>query len=97
MATMVERLTARAQMDEEVATSLLSSAASFVLGLTNQTELNDALETLVVELALSAFNRMGSEGITSESMAGTSVSYETDLTPAQWQVIHQHTRMRGWD
>lgn len=94
---LAERLKTRIpDIKEELADELLQSASSFVLDQTNQTELSDSLRSLVLDLATDAFNRMGSEGITSESMSGTSVSYAEDMTRTQWHVIYKNRRPKGW-
>ena len=93
----MERLKQRIpEINEDLADELIQSASSFVLDQTNQTELSDSLRVLVLDLATNAFNRMGSEGITSESMSGTSVSYSEDMTRLQWHVIYKNRRPKGW-
>lgn len=47
-----------------------------------QDDIPEELKWVVVEVAIARYNRIGSEGIKSESVDGVSSSYETDfLTP----------------
>ena len=50
-----------------------------ILNYINKTELPYELEFVLVELAIKRYNRIGSEGIASESVDGKSVSYEDDF------------------
>ena len=52
---------------------------SKILNYINETELPNELEFVLVELAIQRYNRIGSEGIASESVDGKSVSYEDDF------------------
>ena len=45
----------------------------------NEKELPKELEFVLVELAIQRYNRIGSEGISSESVDGKTVSYEDDF------------------
>ena len=59
--------------------------ARLKIWLKQQTEMNEIPEELtfiIEELAINRFNRLGSEGMTSESVEGHSVSFsENDLVP----------------
>ena len=50
-----------------------------ILNYINKEELPKELEFVLVELAIQRYNRIGSEGISSESVDGKSVSYEDDF------------------
>ena len=50
-----------------------------ILNYINQEELPKELEFILVEMAVSRFNKIGSEGFASESTDGKSVSYEDDF------------------
>ena len=50
-----------------------------ILNYINKKTLPTELEFILIELVISRFNRIGSEGIASESVDGKSVSYEDDF------------------
>ena len=50
-----------------------------ILNYINKTELPNELEFVLIELSIQRYNRIGSEGIASESVDGKSVSYEDDF------------------
>ena len=52
---------------------------SKILNYINQEELPKELEFVLIELSVSRFNKIGSEGFSSESTDGKSISYEDDF------------------
>ena len=52
---------------------------SKILNYINQTKIPKELEFVLVELSIQRFNRIGSEGIASESIDGKNVSYDEDF------------------
>ena len=62
--------------DEELLYEIVEITKSKILNYINQTKMPKELEFVLVELAIQRFNRIGSEGIASESIDGKSVSYE---------------------
>ena len=65
--------------DEELLYEIVEITKSKILNYINQTKMPKELEFILVELAIQRFNRIGSEGIASESIDGKSVSYEDDF------------------
>jgi hypothetical protein len=63
--------------DEQLLSILLEDAESFVLSYTGRTKLVSGLEMAVRDLAVIAFNRMGTEGETGRNEGGESYSFET--------------------
>ncbi|RGY95222.1 phage head-tail connector protein [Clostridium sp. AM58-1XD] len=72
---------------------LLSDAEEFVLSYTNRTVLPDSLIKPVRDLALIAYNRMGTEGETGRSEGGESYSF--DAAPKQIYDVLDHYRLAG--
>ena len=64
--------------DEELLYEIVEITKSKILNYINKKVLPKELEFALVELAIQRFNRIGSEGISSESVDGKSVSYEDD-------------------
>lgn len=62
--------------DEELLSLLLEEAELHVLAYTNRTKLPDALKKLVLDLAVIALNRMGTEGENSRNDGGSSYSFD---------------------
>lgn len=79
--------------NENLLSLLLSDATEFVLSYTNRTELPPALSRTVRELAVIAYNRMGTEGESSRSGAGENYSFDT--APKQiYDVLDQYRLIR---
>lgn len=81
------------ESDENLLSLLLSDATEFVLSYTGRTELPSALNRTARELAVIAYNRMGTEGESSRSGAGESYSFDT--APKQiYDVLDQYRLIR---
>ena len=66
--------------NEELITEIVNITESKILNYINATEMPIELEFVLIELSVQRFNRIGSEGIASESIDGKSVSYDDDFT-----------------
>ena len=62
--------------NEELLREIIEITKSKILNYINEVELPLELEFVLVELTIQRYNRIGSEGIVSESVDGKSVSYE---------------------
>ena len=65
--------------DKELAEMLVQDATEQVLSETNRTKLIPALEKPVRDLAVIAYNRMGTEGESSRSEGGETYNFDTEL------------------
>lgn len=65
---------------DDLLTILLAQATNKVNLATNSTTLPTQLEWIVVEMAIRRYNKLGSEGVASESVDGISKSYEGEAT-----------------
>ena len=65
--------------NDELINEIIELTTSKILNYINKTELPNELESVLIELAIQRYNRIGSEGISSESVDGKSVSYEDDF------------------
>ena len=79
--TQLEKIKIRigSDVDDNLLEILLEDAEYEILDYTNRTELLPKMEGLQRELAIEYYNRQGSEGETSRSEGGVSVSYSTDI------------------
>ena len=67
------------QDNDELIYEIVEITKEKILNYINQEELPKELEFVLVELTIQRYNRIGSEGISSESVDGKSVSYEDDF------------------
>ena len=65
--------------NDELLLEILDITKSKILNYINEAELPLELEFVLIELAIQRYNRIGSEGISSESVDGKSVSYDDDF------------------
>ena len=65
--------------NDELIYEIVEITKSKILNYINQEELPQELEFILVEMAVSRFNKIGSEGFSSESTDGKSISYEDDF------------------
>lgn len=81
------------ERDESLLSLLLSDAEDFVLGYTNRTELPQPLNKMVRDLAVIAYNRMGTEGEAGRSEGGESYSF--DAAPKHiYDILDQYRLIR---
>ena len=66
--------------NENLIYEIVNITESKILNYINATEIPEELEFVLIELSVQRFNRIGSEGIASESIDGKSVSYDDDFT-----------------
>lgn len=78
---MVERIKLLLNVSDEdnLINELIELTKSKVLSYIGEKEIPSELEFIVIELTVSRYNRIGSEGIKSESVDGRVQSYESDL------------------
>ena len=62
--------------NEELLREIIEITKSKILSYINEIEIPTELEFVLVELSIKRFNRIGSEGFTSETVDGKTMSYE---------------------
>lgn len=62
--------------NDELIYEIVEITKEKILNYINQEELPKELEFILIELAIERFNKIGSEGIASESIDGKNVSYD---------------------
>ena len=65
--------------NDELIYEIVEITKSKILNYINKEELPKELEFVLIELSVSRFNKIGSEGFASESTDGKSISYEDDF------------------
>ena len=66
--------------NENLIYEIVNITEAKILNYINANEMPLELEFVLIELSVQRFNRIGSEGIASESIDGKSVSYDDDFT-----------------
>ena len=67
------------QDNDELIYEIVEITKEKILNYINEKELPKELEFILVELSIERYNRIGSEGIASESVDGKNVSYEDNF------------------
>ena len=65
--------------NDELIYEIVEITKEKILNYINEKELPSELEFILVELSIERYNRIGSEGIASESVDGKNVSYEDNF------------------
>ncbi len=81
------------EKDEELLQLLLDDAKEFALSYTNRTKLPDALKKTVRDLAVIAYNRIGTEGESSRNGAGESYSFN-DAPKQIYDILNRYRLAR---
>lgn len=81
------------ESDETLLSLLLEDAQSFVLGYTNRTKPIDELRKPIHDLALIAYNRLGTEGETGRSEAGETYSFN-DAPKQVYAILNKYRLAR---
>ena len=79
--------------DANLAAMLIQDATDQVLADTNRTKLIPALEKPVRDLAVVAYTRMGTEGVSSRSEGGESYNFDTELKDI-YRIINRYRLAR---
>lgn len=66
---------------DEVIVDIIDLVNGKILTYLNLNEVPIQLEWIVVEMSIARFNRIGSEGVTTESVDGKQTTYENELAP----------------
>lgn len=97
----VERLKMRLSIpdsdfkQDDYLTMLLEDAESEILDFTNRDTLTPRLIPLCRELAIVYYNRQGTEGESSRSEGGISISYVTDIPESIKSRLTSHRLLKG--
>lgn len=82
------------ESDDTLLSSILLRAERQILAKTNRTRLIGPLEDLCLELAIYKYNKMGSEGESSRSEGGVSVSYTDDIPQDILSILNNYRLAR---
>lgn len=97
--TQLERLKIRLEIkntdEDNLLTMLLDDAEGEILDYCNRDVLLPKMESLQRELAIIYYNRMGSEGESSRSEGGVSVSYSTVIPESLKSRLRSYRRLKA--
>ena len=93
--TQIEKLKVRiAGVDDTLLEQLLEDAQDEILDYCNRDVLLTKMEGLQRELAIAYYNRRGSEGESSRSEGGVSVSYSTEIPESIKSRLNAYRRLK---
>jgi len=93
--TQIERLKVRIMgVDDALLNQLLEDAQDEILDYCNRDVLLTKMEGLQRELAITYYNRKGSEGESSRSEGGVSVSYPTEIPESIKSRLNAYRRLK---
>lgn len=81
-------------VSDEVLAAILENVQSFALDYCNLEECPASMDTLLFKMCQEDLNKIGSEGFSSESVAGNSTSYSDDYSPAIYKRLNKHKKIR---
>lgn len=81
-------------VDIAVIALVLGQVQSFVLDYCNLEEIPDSLKSVMLDMCKQDLNRMLSQGISSQSAGGSTVSYEQDYTQNVYKRLKKHKRIK---
>lgn len=81
------------ESNEALLSLLLESAEEYILGYTNRSRLPERLQGIKVDMAVIAYNKLGSEGTTSHSEGGISVSFE-EMPKSVYEMLNKYRLAR---
>ena len=81
-------------VDIAVIALVIEQVQSFVLDYCNLQEVPEILESVMVEMCKQDINKLLSQGISSQSAGGSTVSYEQDYTQNVYKRLKKHKRIK---
>lgn len=81
-------------VSDEVLGAILENAQSFALDYCNLEECPASMDTLLFKMCQEDINKIGSEGFSSESIAGNSTAYLNDYSPSIYTRLNKHKRIK---
>lgn len=79
---------------DELITQLINMATLQVINYTHNKNCADALEDTIAEMVVYNFNRLGSEGLSSEGYSGVSFSYSPDYPNSIMRSLNAYRKLR---
>lgn len=81
-------------LDEEVMDVIIAKVRCFILDYCNVEEVPEALEAAALAMCEENISKLGSQGVSSESAGGSSVSYMDDYSPSVYRQLKKFRRIK---
>lgn len=84
---------------DDILNEIISLTSSKILSYIKEDKVPKTLNWIVIEMSIKRYNRIGSEGMKSESVDGTSVSYEEDELENYYSHLNDYNsthKKKGW-
>ena len=81
-------------VSEEVVDIVIESAKDYIFTYCNILEVPESLNGTLLQMCKEDLNRIGSEGLTSESAGGSAVGYNSDYSDTVYKALNKHRRIR---
>lgn len=81
-------------VDIAVLALVIEQVQAFVLDYCNLEEIPESLSSVMLEMCKQDLNKMLSQGISSQSAGGSTVSYEQDYTQNVYKRLKKHKRIK---
>ena len=81
-------------VSSEVIALVYNQALSFALDYCNLSEFPSGLESVLFDMCKQDINKLLSEGFSSESAGGSSISYATDYTEVVYKRLKKHKKIK---
>lgn len=72
---------------------LIDGAEAFAKSYCNITDTTN-IDNTIIKMVIEDFNRMGSEGLTSQSFSGTSENYNQDYSAQVYKVLNKNKKIK---
>lgn len=79
---------------DELLTLLINTAIDEVISYTHNDKCIGALDSTIQNMVVYNYNRLGTEGVTSEGYSGVSYNYSTDYPDNIMRVLKAHRKLR---
>lgn len=81
-------------LSQELLSLLVDNAKSYVCDYCNLPEYDDSLDSTVFRMVQEDVTKVDSQGMSSESAGGVSVSYTSDYSPMVYRTLNKSKRVR---
>ena len=81
-------------LSDDIISLLLENATTFVCDYCNLDNLDSSMNAVLFRIIQEDVTKLDSQGISSESAGGDSVSYATDYSSAIYKALNKHKRIR---
>ena len=81
-------------LSDELLSLLLENAITFVCDYCHIDEVDSSLNATLFKIIQEDLSKIDSQGLSSESAGGVSVSYASDYSPAIYASLNKHKRVR---